>query len=309
MSVSKSRLTPVMRYGHLRTHNGNIVNQKGVPITLRGSSLFWSQWKPEFYNADVLEWLSIDWKIDVIRAAMAVDNGGYLENPIIEQKKIETVINAAIKLGIYVIIDWHTHEMYMEEAANFFVNMTKKFKGYPNIIFELWNEPRAEFRWERDIKPYHNFIIKKIRDIDPNVLIILGTENFSKRVDIALESKVDYKNIAYSFHFYAASHRNKLRTLIANTSKKNLPMIATEWGMCEANGDGKLSVSETRKWWKLLEENNIGYLNWAISDKSESASSLQFGANPRGNWSPSMLSKSGQIIRKNLRKYRIRECK
>lgn len=42
---------------------------------------------------------------------------GYLANPAVEQAKVETVINAAIELGIYVIVDWHDHNAVLHPEA------------------------------------------------------------------------------------------------------------------------------------------------------------------------------------------------
>ena len=41
----------------------------------------------------------------LIRAAMAVEKGGYLTNEEAELKKVKTVVDAAIDVGIYVT--WH----------------------------------------------------------------------------------------------------------------------------------------------------------------------------------------------------------
>lgn len=296
------RVGIVSRRGALRTQGPHIVDQHGAPFMLRGVSLFWSQWRPQFYNAHCVSWLAQDWKINVIRAAMAVDFEGYLSHPQEELRKIEAVIAAAISQDIYVIVDWHAHARHPEAAKAFFCALAKKYKGCPNLILEIWNEPDEAFNWEADIRPYHNAIIAAIRKVNPDILIIAGTQSFSKRVDLAAATPLIGKNIAYAFHFYAASHKQQLRSLIAEAAAAGLPMIATEWGMCEADGDGKISVYETRKWLQFLEGREIGYLSWAISNKDEAASALRPGADPSGGWPRAMLSKSGRVIRKNLRR-------
>ena len=96
---------PVSQYGPLRVSKNQIVGKSGDPVTLRGMSLFWSQWEGEYYNPQAINWLVSDWNITVIRAAMGIENGAYLEKPGLEKNKVEAVIAAAIKEDIYVVID------------------------------------------------------------------------------------------------------------------------------------------------------------------------------------------------------------
>src|SRR5687767_5998958 len=95
--------TAIEKHGQLSVSGNRIVDKQGEPVQLRGMSLFWSQWQGQFYNASAISWLVKDWNINVIRIAMAVDHGGYAENPA-ELEKVTTVIDAAIKEGIYVIV-------------------------------------------------------------------------------------------------------------------------------------------------------------------------------------------------------------
>ena len=91
---SKSRVAP------LRVVQGRIEIEHGAVAQLRGMSLFWSQWMPQFYNAAAVRWLRDDWRVDVVRAAMGVHRGGYLEHPRREAAKVRAVIEAAIDCGI-----------------------------------------------------------------------------------------------------------------------------------------------------------------------------------------------------------------
>src|SRR4051812_36961118 len=109
MSIGHAQPSPVARHGQLRVEGNRIVDRNGNPVVLQGMSFFWSQWMGKFYNTNVVRWLRDDWHCTVVRAAMAVEAGGYLANPEREKEKIKTVIQAAIDLGIYVIIDWHDH--------------------------------------------------------------------------------------------------------------------------------------------------------------------------------------------------------
>src|SRR5690606_8953179 len=116
---------------------------------LRGMSFFWSQWKGEYYNPSVVKWLVNDWKCTVVRAAMAVDHGGYLDNKYEEREKVIRVVKAAIDQGIYVIIDYHSHTAHTdpETAVEFFGEMAERFGKYPNVLYEIYNEPLQDVSW------------------------------------------------------------------------------------------------------------------------------------------------------------------
>lgn len=125
--------TPVGKYGQLKVEGTTIIGQNGDIVQLAGMSFFWSQWIGKYYNYDCVKWLRDDWKCSVVRAAMAVNYKGYATFPEREQKKIEKVVDAAIDLGIYVIIDFHDHnaENYLKEAKIFFSGMAKNMAVIP----------------------------------------------------------------------------------------------------------------------------------------------------------------------------------
>jgi endoglucanase len=100
-------------YGQLKIQGIHLTNSNGTPVQLRGMSLFWSQWMPQFYNQETLTHLRNEWNSNVVRAAMGIESGGYLEHPDATYAQIKTVIEAAINIGIYVIADWHCEDAYL----------------------------------------------------------------------------------------------------------------------------------------------------------------------------------------------------
>ncbi len=268
---------------------------------LNGMSLFWSQWQPEYFNRDVVRWLKDDWKITAIRAPMGVENGGYLEDPDRETAKVEAVIEAAIAEGLYVIVDWHAHEPHPDEAAAFFSHIAQKYGAYPNLIYEIYNEPLPHHGWAEVVRPYHMRVAAAIRAIDPDNLIVAGTPSWSQDVDLAAADPLPFANVAYTLHFYAASHRQALRDKAQAALDRGAALFVTEWGASEANGDGMLDAEETRLWWTFMQERGLSALNWSIADKPETASALKPGASDRGGWSEDWLTPSGRLVRDHLR--------
>jgi endoglucanase len=293
--------TAVERHGNLRVSGNRIVDRNGDPVVLRGMSLFWSQWQPRFYNAELVRWLRDDWKVTIIRAAMGIEPDGYLKNPEQEKKKVQAVIDAAIDLGIYVIVDWHAHEPHTAEAAEFFDEIARKYGKYPNVIYETWNEPLLEHDWKQVIKPHHEKIIARIRAHDPDNLIVAGTQTWSTDVDKAAADPLPFSNVAYTLHFYAGTHGQPIRDKAKIALDAGVALMVTEWGTREAYGVDFPDEVETRRWWTFLEENQVGYVNWSVTDKIEPPSALKWGASATGSWPDEMLTASGKLVREHLR--------
>ena len=293
--------TPVERHGQLRVENGRVVDQHGEPVTLRGMSLFWSQWKPQFYNADAIRWLADDWRVTVVRAAIAVPEGGYLEHPERETAKAEAVIEAAIAQGLYVIVDWHAHEPEPQAASRFFAHIAAKYGDHPNVIYETYNEPLPRHDWAGVVKPYHLAVIPSIRAVDPDNLIVAGTPSWSQDVDVAAADPLPFTNVAYTLHFYAGTHRQDLRDKALLAMQRGAALFVTEWGTTEASGDGPVDEAETRLWWDFMEAHGISHANWALNDKTESSAALVPGTSGRGEWRDSELTASGRLVRDRLR--------
>ncbi len=292
-------------FGTLQTKGNRIVGKDEFPVQLRGMSLFWSQWMPQFYNKELVKWLKEDWNINIIRASMGVeDNGGYISNPEREKQKVFTVIDEAIKQGIYVIVDWHSHhaEEHLEEAKGFFTEVAKKYGHQPNIIYELYNEPLNQANWVRVLKPYHEAVITEIRKYDKKNLVVCGTRTWSQNVDEVIGHEIDDNNVAYTLHYYAASHKQSLRNKAQKALNAGLPLFVTEYGTTIYDGDGYIDVKESKLWWDFLDKNKISWCNWSITDKDESSAAITPGASGTGGWSNSEITKSGKLVRKELLK-------
>jgi endoglucanase len=290
------RPTKLQKHGRLRAEAGCLRDRDGAPVTLRGVSLFWSQWIPKYFNRDTLRWLRDDWAIDVVRAPLAVHHGGYLEHPAEELEKVHAVVSAAIDLGLYVIVDWHAHEPETDAAAHALCEITRFYGPCPNILYETWNEPAAGYEWPM-IKQHHLGVASAIRAHDPDCLIIAGTPHWSQHVDIAGADPLPIPNVAYALHFYAGTHRSELRRAVAAALDHGATLLVTEWGVCEATGDGRIDLREARTWMQFLEARRIGHINWSISDKVESAAALAPGASSRGDWTDLELTESGRFVR------------
>jgi endoglucanase len=293
----------VEQHGQLRVQGNRIVDEHGVPVQLRGMSLFWSQWIPKYYTANTVKWLRDDWKVTVVRAAMAVKPDGYEKNPAAERDKVITVVDAAIKLGIYVIIDYHAHTAHenLPQAKEFFADMARRYGNVPNVLYEPYNEP-LDVSWKNVLKPYHEAVIDSIRAHDPDNIVIVGTRNWSQQVAEAAADPIARTNVAYTLHFYANTHGQSLRDDAQKALDRGAALFVTEYGTTDATGDGDVNEAATRQWWAFLDRNSIGHVNWSVADKRESSAALFPGASPDGGWPLSQITSSGILVRSELRK-------
>jgi endoglucanase len=294
--------TVVQEHGQLRVQGNRIVDQAGVPVQLRGMSLYWSQWIPKYYTASTVKWLRDDWKINVVRAAMAVKPDGYETNPAAERAKVIAVVDAAIELGIYVIIDYHAHTAHenLPQAQAFFADMAQRYGNTPNVLYEPYNEP-LDVSWAKVLKPYHEAVIDSIRANDPDNIVIVGTRNWSQQVAEAAADPIERTNVAYTLHFYANTHGQSLRDDAQKALNLGAALFVTEYGTTDATGDGKVNEAATREWWAFLDRNFIGHLNWSVADIRESSAALFPGASPDGGWARGQIKPSGILVRDELR--------
>lgn len=252
-----------------------------------------------------------------------------MDDPKVKAKVIDA-IDSAIKLGLYVIVDWHIlsekdPNKLRKEAKEFFIEIAGKYKDYPNILYEIANEPndlvdrkgkRIEnsVTWKKHIKPYAEDLVKAIRKVDAENIIIIPTEDWDLEIDKAADDPVQGKNLMYAVHFYAGGIDPKtgktgylqtgpewLQGKIDAARKKGIAVFVTEWGTSGWTGNDGNDFCTAKKWIKYLAENKISWANWALSNKIETSAALKPSATGKGAWTPADLTASGQFIRSAIR--------
>ena len=303
MSLPIVATNPVKEWGQLQVQGTLLCSEKGQPVVLRGVSFGWHNIWPRFYNKGAVKWLKDDWHATVVRAAMGLmieDN--YLENPKFALSCVENVVKAAIQQGIYVIVDWHSHKMYTDEAVKFFDYISKKYGKHPNVIYEIFNEP-VDDSWQ-SLKEYSSAVIKAIRANDPDNVILVGCPHWDQDIHLVAGSPLrGFDNIMYTVHFYAATHGQQLRDRMVDAVKHGVPVFVSECAGMEASGNGPLNVEEWQRWIDTMEQLGISWVNWSISDKDETCSMTLPRAKANGKWADDVLKKSGKLVRQFLRQY------
>lgn len=317
--------SPVDVHGKLSIGGNRLVDKAGTPVQLAGMSLFWSGWAGQFYNRKAVSWLASDWKISVIRAAIGVEGGGnYLDSAnkgdIANLQRADSVIQAAIDNGIYVIIDWHDHYAHNHTAKSveFFQRMATKWGAYPNIIYEIFNEPMGyqaatttkpavtAVTWKQ-IEAYSDTVIGAIRAIDPSNVILVGNGSWDQRPTQAIGSFLNdkYTNLAYTLHFYAGSHGYELRDEGQSALDNGLALFLSEWGTSNADGGGgtdkAVYTAESAEWLAWAATNNLSWCNWSVANKAEASAALLPAAGSKGWWDDTLISPSGIWVREQIR--------
>lgn len=285
--------------GNLRVEGVQLVNEAGDPVQLKGVSSSEVASFGYLVTYEALTNMRDDWDLTVFRIAMYTEDAtGYVRNPGV-METVTRIIDHCIDLGIYVIIDWHilydnTPLKYKDHAVEFFSEISALYGDYPNIIYEICNEPNGpDTTWEGHIKPYAEEVIPAIRQNDPDNIIIVGTPTWSQDVDIAADDPLPWDNLMYALHFYAGSHGQPLRDKIDYALSRGLPIFVSEWGSCLNTGDGPTFHEESMEWIKYLDERMISHVNWAFSVKQEGASILRQKIDAKAKWTDIDLTEGG----------------
>ena len=276
-----------------------LVNERQEKVVLKGVSLGWHNWWSRFYNASAVKNLKEQWGCTLLRAAMGVEpEGAYLSDPEKALTCVTTVVDAAIKNDMYVIVDWHSHGIHTQEARQFFSKMVHRYKGVPNVIYEVFNEP-VEDSWEA-VKAYAEEIISEIRSVDKDALILVGTPHWDQDLHLAADNPImGVRNVMYTLHFYAATHQKELRERADYALKKGLPVFVSECAGMEASGDGRLDKKEWNEWLQWMKRHHISWAAWSVSDKNETCS-MFYPSAPDAGWTDSDVKEWGQMVKKAL---------
>lgn len=293
--------TPLANHGELSVRGTQLVDKNGAAYQLHGVSTHGIGWFPEYVNKAAFQTLRDEWGVNCIRIAMYTGEGGYCTGGDRSQLKtlVTNGVSYATELGMYVIIDWHIlsdndPNRYKAEAIEFFREMSAKYADYDNVLYEICNEPNGGTSWAA-IKSYAEEVIPVIKENNRDAIIIVGTPTWSQDVDQAAADPIrSYTNIMYTIHFYAGTHKDSLRQKMRSAISSGLPIFCTEFGTCDASGNGGNDFNEAEKWIATMDAAGVSYCIWNLSNKNESSALIASSCSKTSGWSMNELSAEGQ---------------
>lgn len=300
--------TPFGQHGALHVENGKLTDADGNVVQLYGMSTHGIAWFPQYINYDSFRTLRDDWNTNCIRLAMyTAEYGGYCAGGDKEQLKqlVRDGVSYATELGMYVIVDWHIlsdcdPNQNKDEAIAFFREMSEAFADNDNVLYEICNEPNSGTSWD-SIKSYAEEVIPVIREQKPDAVILVGTPTWSQEIDKAAASPLTFDNVMYTLHFYAGTHKDDLRNRLETCAQNNLPVFVSEFGMCDASGNGANDFDSTTKWLDLLNKYQISFCCWNLANKDESSSVFKAASTTLSDWNDEDFNESGRWIREYFR--------
>ena len=290
----------------LKVSGSSLTDSDGNPVLLRGISTHGLSWFPEYVNEEAFRQLHEQWGINCIRLAMyTAEYNGYCTGDASNRQRLKNLIDDGVRYatenGMYVIIDWHilsdgNPNTYLGEAKAFFAEMSQKYAAHDNVLYEICNEPNGGTSWSQ-IKSYAQEVIPVIRENDSDAVIIVGTPNWSQYVEDAADNPVTgYENIMYALHFYAATHTDSLRNAMISAIKKGLPVFVSEFGICDASGNGGIDEYQANEWVRVMNEYGVSHIAWNLSNKNETSAIIGSGCAKTSGWDYDELSDSGKWL-------------
>ncbi|HOI27452.1 MAG TPA: cellulase family glycosylhydrolase [Paludibacteraceae bacterium] len=311
----------VTKHGKLNTKDDAVRDQNGNKVSLIGPSWFWSCSAPDWWTKETVDFLVSKYNIQLIRLPVSIapaedganpwndhsktwNTNNYLHSPEYTKALVDEMVKAAIENDIYVVIDFHEHyaEQWVDLSKEFFTYFATKWGKYPNVMYEIYNEPKTS---NSVVIDYAKKIIPVIRAIDDDNVIIVGSTQYSREPNNVTDAGQGYENIAYTWHGYVEwGHQADWNS--HSDWNNGVPVVVTEWGLNYGKADGGLIQIYKDKslinafWsmsnkggddakWSILKESCTKISDWSDSDMTENGAYLLGVAKSWVNYTPIIL--------------------
>ena len=292
--------------GALTVSGTSLVDASGSAVQLKGFSTHGIAWFGQYVNAECFSELA-GWGANVARLAMYThENGGYCTDG--DQAALRELLANGVQYAadadMYAIVDWHVLQdldpnVYKEQAKEFWGWASKEFAEAENVIFEICNEPNGSTTWA-DVKSYAEEVLPVIRANAPTTPVLVGTPTWSQEPNLAAADPLADENVMYTLHFYAATHKDDLRSRLREVVEGGTPVFVSEYGICDASGNGSCDLDSANAWASLMDELGVSSCCWSLSNKEESASFIVSSCEKTSGFEDADLAQSGKWLKSML---------
>jgi hypothetical protein len=234
----------------LHVEGATIRDPVGATKILRGVSLIdvGSQHVIRTGVPDMLDRLTAPgWNTQIVRLPVYLSGQPYLfslTDPVAREAYMTDLLRPAVdyatRKGLYVIIDFHEISNVTErkdaETLAFWRYMARQFDDYPNVIYEVFNEPirvdNCEFAdscWA-PFKALADRWVALIRQAAPDTLVLVGGPSWSQVIGPAAQNPIADTNVAYVGHIYPFHMGSPFVETQIRRAAAVHPVILTEWG-------------------------------------------------------------------------------
>ncbi len=302
-NATQSAIARPSTHGALHVNGTNLVNAAGNTVQLKGFSTHGLAWFPQYVNAECFAELA-GWGANLARLAMYThENGGYCTDG--NQQELRDLLVRGVQYAadadMYCIVDWHVLQdlnpnVYLGQAKEFWEWASGQFASAKNVIFEICNEPNGSTTWA-DVKSYAETILPIIRKNAPTTPVLVGNPTWCQQPDLAAADPLDDENVMYTLHFYAGTHKDDLRSKLRSVVEGGTPVFVSEYGICDASGNGALDLDSANAWVALMNQLNVSYACWNLSNKAESSSFIASSCNKTAGFDDADLTPCGKWLK------------
>lgn len=317
----------VSKHGQLKVKGGSVCDASDKVVSLMGPSFYWSCSSALWWTKETVDYLVSKFNVQIIRLPVSIapsegspwngdptwNEDNYYHRPDYCKKLVDEMVKAAIENDIYVIIDFHEHhaEHWVDLSKEFFTYFAEKWGEYPNVMYEIYNEPMTDVTDNGTVVNYAKQIIPVIRAIDQKNIIIVGSTKYSREPHNVTAAGQGYSNIAYTWHGYVEwGHQSDWDSNPSWTT--SVPIVVTEWGLNWSKNDGGLLQIYKNKslincfWsmgnkggddgkWSILNSDCYKTTNWSDAEMTENGAYLLGVAKNWVNYTPKLLEVSREF--------------
>lgn len=187
----------------LSTESQAQINVNGINIT--GMERVWEQ--PDFRSKEIISQIKCAQAAGFGSIRLPIDVEFLLESDRRFLRELQKTVNYAKNQEIVLILAYFGHELTDQNAVQKsemigknWQTILKRLKGEnSNLFVELANEPQLSPQVWESIWPN---MVAKIREVDSEIMVIVGATNFNSLFELSRTSPLDLKNLIYTFHYY-----------------------------------------------------------------------------------------------------------